>query len=89
MFRELTNVLQMEEQPKDFMMDFEVAAINAAAAANFPRIEKKGCFYHLTSNLWKRIQRVGLQGRYDNDAMHTHAIATRFWSTWKITIWFD
>ena len=49
------------------MVDFEFAAVNADAA-NFPGVEMKGCFYHLTSNLWKRIQRVGLQERYNNDA---------------------
>ena len=27
----------------------------------------KGCFYHFLSNVWKRIQNVGLQQRYNND----------------------
>ena len=26
-----------------------------------------GCFYHLCSNMWKRIQQSGLQERYIND----------------------
>ena len=29
-------------------------------------VQMKGCFYHLSSNLWKRIQRLGLQQRYNN-----------------------
>ena len=27
----------------------------------------KGCFYHFLSNVWKPIQNVGLQQRYNND----------------------
>jgi len=50
MFAALGNVLQLQEQPDDIMVDFEIAAINAAAV-NFPGVEMKGCFYHLCSNL--------------------------------------
>ena len=42
------------------MLDFELASINAASV-NFPGVEMKGCFYHLSSNLWKPIQRLGLK----------------------------
>ena len=48
------------------MIDFEIAAINAAAT--FEGTEMKGCFFHLCSNLWKQIQRSGLQQRYIDDA---------------------
>ena len=27
----------------------------------------KGCFYHFSLNVWKRIQNLGLQQRYNND----------------------
>lgn len=66
MFAELANILQLQEQPDDIMMDFEIAAMNAAAV-NFPGVNMKGCFYHFCSNLWKRIQKEGLQERYQND----------------------
>ena len=49
------------------MIDFEIAAINAAAAT-FDGTEMKGCFFHLCLNLWKRIQRSGLQQKYIDDA---------------------
>ena len=48
------------------MTDFEIAAINAVAAT-FEGTEMKGCFFYLCSNLWKRIQRSGLQHRYIDD----------------------
>jgi len=70
MFAALGNVLQLQEQPDDIMVDFEIAAINAAAV-NFPGVEMKGCFYHFCSNLWKRIQRAGFQERYQNDGEFT------------------
>ena len=37
----------------------------------------RGCFYHLCSNIWKRIQQSGLQERYINDpefALHLRTI---------------
>ena len=52
---------------QDIMTDFEIADINAAAT-NFEGTEMKGYFLHLCSNLWKRIQRKGLQQRYIDDA---------------------
>lgn len=67
LFQALANVLVLEEQPDDFLMDFELAAMNAGVV-NFPGVEMKGCFFHFTSNLWKRVQRAGLQERYNNDA---------------------
>ena len=60
-FSEVAVVLQ-QYVPSDIMMDFELASINASSV-NFPGVEMKGCFYHLSSNLWKRIQRLGLQQR--------------------------
>ena len=67
-FEEVRNTLDLEHSPQDIMIDFEIAAINAAAAATFEGTEMKGCFFHLCAKLWKRIQRSGLQQRYINDA---------------------
>ena len=55
-----------EHNPDDTMIDFKIASINTAAA-NFPGIEMRGCFYHLSTNFWKRIQQSGQQGRYTNE----------------------
>ena len=50
----------------DILVDFKRGAINAIRNAN-QDIEVKGCFYHLCSNVWKRIQHLGLQQRYNDD----------------------
>ena len=37
----------------------------------------KGCFYHLSSNIWKKVQHFGLQQRYNEDqefALHTRML---------------
>ena len=68
-FEEVRNTLDLEHSPQDIMIDFEIAAINAVAAINaFEGTEMKGCFFHLCLNLWKRIQRSGLQQRCIDDA---------------------
>ena len=44
------------------LVDFEVAAINAIGNV-MSALQISGCFYHLSSNLWRHIQRAGLQER--------------------------
>ena len=37
----------------------------------------KGCFYHLSSNVWKKVKELGFQQRYVNDeefAIHCRMI---------------
>ena len=63
--------------PDDILDDFERAAISSILNLN-PQIEVKGCFYHFSSNVWKRIQNVGLQQRYNND--QELASQLRMWS---------
>ena len=44
----------------------------------FPAADVSGCFFHFSSNIWKRIQPIGLQERYNNDAefaLHLRMIA--------------
>lgn len=52
-------------KPIRAMVDFELAAINAINQ-NFENTIVSGCFFHLTQNVWKNIQKVGLQTRYNN-----------------------
>ena len=49
--------------PGQILVDFECAAINAIITT-IPNAVIKGCFYHLCSNVWKHIQRLGHQVRY-------------------------
>ena len=48
--------------PNDVLVDFERSAINAFQNRN---IEVQGCFYHLSANIWKHAQHLGLSQRYN------------------------
>lgn len=77
-FQEILNRLQaVGNHPSTMLFDFEAAAINAFSGV-FPGTDISGCFFHLCSNIWKRIQASGLQQRYNNDAefsLHLRMIA--------------
>ena len=71
LWQEVSNLVQ--HNPDDIMNDFETASINVAAA-NFPGIEMKSCFYHLSENFWKRIQQAGLLERCTNEEDFANAL---------------
>lgn len=48
-----SRVLRQDNNPNDILVDFERAAVNAMHDLNQHR-EIKVCFYHLSSNVWKR-----------------------------------
>ena len=52
--------------PATIMFDYERAAINAFAQV-FPNAEIKGCFFHFGQAIWRHIQTLGLEQRYQND----------------------
>ena len=54
-------------RPASLITDFEMAAIQAARAA-FPNAAQSGCFFHLTQNIYRRVQDEGLKVRYETDA---------------------
>ena len=76
-FLEIRNhVLAAGNEPNTILCDFELAAINSASAT-FPNADLSGCFFHLCSNIWKKIQSLGLQVQYNNDqefALHLRMI---------------
>lgn len=53
--------------PTDVITDFEIAAINAVRT-NFPLAEPHGCFFHFSQNIWRHIQKAGLQSKHNEDA---------------------
>ena len=63
-FREVFGQIN-ESVVTDILVDSERGLINAIRNAN-QDIGVKGCFYHLCWNVWKRIQYLGLQQRYNN-----------------------
>ena len=49
--------------PRDILFDFEQAALNSVRNI-FPDVNVKGCFFHLSKNIWKRIVNNGLKVFY-------------------------
>ena len=47
-------------------MDFEKAAINSFQQV-WPATQVKSCFFHLTQNIWRKVQAEGLQAAYNQD----------------------
>lgn len=64
--REL-KTMQPGLNPSTVMIDFERAAM-AAFAKEFQNTAQKGCFFHLTQCLWRKVQEHGLQCKYMEDA---------------------
>jgi len=58
--RILAAVEPLDNGPSTMIFNFERAAINAAENV-FENVEVSGCFFHLSSSIWKRIQANGLQ----------------------------
>ena len=48
------------------MIDFERAALNSLTQ-NFPTAQIYGCFFHFGQAIWRKIQSLGFQQRYQND----------------------
>ena len=63
---EQSHLLCPTAQPTHMIMDFELAAINSFEL-EWPLTNVKGCFFHLTQNVWRKIQEVGLQADYIQD----------------------
>jgi hypothetical protein len=53
-------------QPQFILTDFEQAAINAACA-EFQGVQNKGCLFHLSQSVYRKVQASGLSVRYGTD----------------------
>ena len=65
LFEKLTT-LNGNLKPATIMVDFELAVINSLESI-FPECEIKGCFFHLSQNIYRKIQENGLLKRYQED----------------------
>ncbi|KAL3859047.1 hypothetical protein ACJMK2_009284 [Sinanodonta woodiana] len=65
LFEEI-KVLHLQVHPTTITTDFKKATINAATEC-FANVEIHGCFFHLAHNIFRKVQSVGLQDRYQND----------------------
>ena len=77
-FEEVRNAVRgLGNGSVEVLLDFERAGINAIQT-QFPTAQVYGCFYHLSSNIWKHIQSSALQAHYVNDdefSIHLRMIA--------------
>ena len=63
---EQIQILCPQANPAEMLMDFEKAAINSFER-RWPTSVVKGCFFHLTQNIWRKVQAGGMQIRYSQD----------------------
>ena len=55
------------------MVDFEIAVLNAIDTS-FPGTNKKGCLFHFSQAIFRKIQSLGLQNRYKDDENFAHKV---------------
>lgn len=65
MLREIKS-LRPGLNPAYFLIDFEKAAISAFRK-EFSHALVKGCFFHFTQSIYRKVQEVGLQSKYADD----------------------
>lgn len=65
-FRVLKRKTGNRLNPVKFISDFETGLL-AALEMEFPNAIRHCCLFHLTSNIWKYVQQIGLSGDYMND----------------------
>ena len=53
-------------QPQFVLTDFEIAAIKAIRA-EFQEVQNKGCHFHLSQNIYHKVQEFGLTVQYGTD----------------------
>ena len=69
--------------PNDILVDLERSTINAFQNRN---IEVQGCFYHLSANIWKHTQHLGLSQRYNQKeefALHINVTGFSVFTSWR------
>ncbi|XP_076051605.1 uncharacterized protein LOC143031528 [Oratosquilla oratoria] len=54
-------------QPEIVMADFEKAVHNAVGEVFDGEVHMKGCFFHLTQAVWRKVQQLGLAKKYRED----------------------
>ena len=63
LLKDLCQQHQLKLPPRTIFLDYEVA-IRHAAHAVFPGIKAKGCLFHYTQCIWRKVQDTGLQVPY-------------------------
>lgn len=73
MLQEIKNLLPTLPQVQSVMIDFEIAARNAFHAV-FPDCEVKGCFFHLSQCLYRKVQSLGYASDYQDEQEFSLAV---------------
>ena len=64
--QEMLKILPKQPIVTGVMIDFE-AAMWKALAAVLPDVQIKGCAFHLSQAVWRKVQELGLQKAYTDD----------------------
>ena len=59
--------------PSSFLIYFELGAMETINSC-WPRSSVPGCFFHLTQNIYRQVQKAGFTTKYWNDEEYAHAI---------------
>ena len=60
--------------PDSIVTDFELAVANTIKIVIGPHVNTKFCFFHLTQNTWKKVQKLGLMVLYRSNDEVRHFI---------------
>ena len=63
LLRQLKQSSTVNLQPSQIFVDFEEGAIRAFKE-EFPGVQVKGCHFHFTQCIWRKIQELGLSVEY-------------------------
>lgn len=67
LLKEVASSKGLTLNPPSVQLDFELAVHNAASQV-FPGVELKGCFFHYTQCIWRKVQQLGLTTTYQTDS---------------------
>ncbi|CAF1069932.1 unnamed protein product, partial [Rotaria sordida] len=59
--------------PSSFLIDFESGAMKAINS-RWPQSSVHACFFHLTQNIYRQVQKAGFATKYGNDEEYAHAV---------------
>ncbi|CAF0950737.1 unnamed protein product [Rotaria sp. Silwood1] len=59
--------------PSSFLIDFESGAMKAINSC-WPQSSVHACFFHLTQNIYRQVQKAGFTTKYGNDEEYAHAV---------------
>ena len=65
-FLQQIQVLTNNSDPLSIMTDFELAAINSVNTT-YPNSDPSGCLFHLSKNIYNRVQEEGIHVPYNNN----------------------